>query len=278
MRLVKIMAKKKIFNYLNLQRKVEHFIASHKSTIHNVSRNRNNIFEVSCYVLVAQYYEFIGYRLEIKNPIDGKFRFRYSTNGFPWRYSYLVGFSKMDDQPVFEIWHNQKVAGFRFADEEENEIPLYATDIAIIKPRGLPANLNFATKGKDERVWVKNADLITFGEVKNLVGYPMLIAQFLGVVHEIKPPFLHESVGCIPSDFYEQRHLPPLLLTSGKLLSGALMVKKSFEYRQIEIYVIDNLIIQSFDLVLEELSKYSQQYTWNHQKEDLKTSDAFASN
>src|SRR5574341_488391 len=102
---------KKIINFSHLQQKTEVFLISHKSAIQNVTKSHNNIFEVSCYVVTAQYYEHIGYRLRIKNAVDRKFRFRYSTNGFPWRYSYLQVINKPDGRPVFEIWHNQKVAG-----------------------------------------------------------------------------------------------------------------------------------------------------------------------
>lgn len=162
------MAKKKIRNFSHLQQRVEDFLTSHKTALHNVTKSHNNIFEVSCFVVVAQYYEKIGYSLRIKNPIDGKFRFRYSTNGFPWRYSYLVAYSSGDNQPIFELWHNQKVAGW-WLKEEEKDCPLFALDIAIVKPGALPTDLSFDTKGKEERVWVKNEDLITFGEAKNLV-------------------------------------------------------------------------------------------------------------
>jgi hypothetical protein len=262
------MTKKKIVNFSLLQQSAEHFLSSHKTAIQNVTKSHNNIFEVSCFVLIAQYYEHIGYYLQIKNPVDGKFRFRYSTNGFPWRYSYLVACTKEDDQPVFEIWHNQKVAGWWLTDEKENDTPLFALDIAVIKPGALPANLNFDAKGKGERVWVKKDDLITFGEAKNLVGYPMLIAQFLGIVHEIKPSFLHEHISNVPREFYEHRHLPPSLLTSGNMLSGALRVIKSFEDRQIEIIIIDNLVDRAFTHIIDQLSDYSGKYTDRFQKSD----------
>jgi hypothetical protein len=254
------MYKKKTVNFSNLQQRTEDFLASHKTAIQNVTKNHNNIFEVSCFVVIAQYYEHIGYCLQIKNPVDGKFRFRYNTNGFPWRYSYLVACTKENNQPVFEIWHNQKVAGEWSTDVDERNFPLFALDIAVIKPGALPANLNFKSKGTGERVWVNNDDLITFGEAKNLVGYPMLIAQFLGVVHEIKPSFLHEHIGNVPNDFYEHRHLPPSLITSGNMLSGALRVIKSFKDRNIEIIVIENLASRSFNLVIDGLSEYSGKY------------------
>ena len=88
------MAKKKIVNFSQLQQRAEDFLASHHIAIQNVTKSHNNIFEVSCFVVVAQYYEQIGYRFQIKKPVGGKFRFRYSTNGYPWRYSYLTAYSK----------------------------------------------------------------------------------------------------------------------------------------------------------------------------------------
>ena len=249
------MPKKKVITFSHLQKKAEDFLASHKTGIQNVTKSHNNIFEVSCYILIAQYYEQLGYTLEIKNSVDGKFRFRYSTNGFPWRYSYLAACAKDNNQPAFEIWHNQKVAGAWFEGDDDKDRPLFALDIAVLNPGSLPSNLSFKDKGKGERVWAKNNDLITFGEAKNLVGYPMLIAQFLGIVHELKPSFLHEHKDTIPDIFYNQRHLPPSLITSGNMLSGAVRVLKSFEDRNIEIMVIENLSGRVFSEIISQLSR-----------------------
>lgn len=254
------MAKKRIINFSYLQQKTKDFLKSHKSAIQNVTKSHNNIFEVACYVVIAQYYEHIGYQLQIKNSVKRKFRFRYSTSGFPWRYSYLQASNKRDGKPAFEIWHNQKVSGGWLSSEEEKDIPLFALDIAVIKPGALPANLNFEAKGSGERVWVKNEDLITFGEAKKLVGYPMLIAQFLGIVHEIKPSFIDKKLGSIPREFFEDRHLPPALLTSENMLSGARKVIKSLRDRKIEILVVDSLASRSSDVIIDELSNYSQHH------------------
>jgi hypothetical protein len=255
------MPKKKLITFSHLQKKAEDFLASHKTGIQNVAKSHNNIFEVSCYILIAQYYEQLGYTLEIKNSVDGKFRFRYSTNGFPWRYSYLVACAKDNNQPAFEIWHNQKVAGAWFEGNDDKDRPLFALDIAVLNPGSLPSNLSFKDKGKGERVWAKNNDLITFGEAKNLVGYPMLIAQFLGIVHEIKPSFLHEHQEKVPDNFYFQRHLPPSLITSGNMLTGAIRVIKSFENRKIEIIVIENLSGRAFNEIISQLSLISEKYS-----------------
>jgi hypothetical protein len=247
-------------NPSKIERDINDFLNQYQSTLYQVVKNHNNLFEVSCYVLYAKYYENIGYHLKINNSINGKFRFRFSTNGVPWRYSYITGFNNEKSEPVFEIWHNQKVTGYWDDLEKNDDAATFALDIAVVKPNSLPSNLQFNTPSKGIRVSVKNEDLISFGEAKKLAAYPMLIAQFIGVVHEIKPDFLHEKKKKNKSEFYEKKHLPPILFTSGNLSSGANKVISSMKKRGIEIIVLENLGIIDFS---ESILKLTENYKFS---------------
>jgi len=228
----------------DLETRVANFLSTHRTAIENVTKHASRVFEALCFVIFARHYENSGYRLAPRNLVGGKFRFRYNTNGLPWRYSYFAVYGNDDkgqsEKPLFEIWHNQKVAG-AWVEHEDEEKALFAVDIAVTRAGALPANLPFKQPRSNEQYWVGKSDLITFGEAKNLAGYPMLLAQFLGIVHEIKPEFIGLGDRKDLSNFMKQSHPPPTLLTANVLTSGAVRVLATFQQRELGILVIDNV-------------------------------------
>jgi hypothetical protein len=179
--------------FQDLETRVSKFLSTHRTAVENVTKAASNVFEAVCFVIFARHYENIGYQLVPQNLSEGKFRFRYNTNGLPWRYSYFAvhSYEGQSNKPLFEIWHNQKVAGAWVKDKDEDaEQALFAVDIAVTRAGALPADLPFQESGANHQYWVDQSDLITIGEAKKLVAYPMLLAQFLGIVHEIKPQFI----------------------------------------------------------------------------------------
>ena len=60
----------------------------------------------------------------------------------------------------------------------------YVVDVAVAPVAVVP-------RSKPSSVWneISNQDLITFMEAKALVVYRMLVAQFIGIVHETQPRF-----------------------------------------------------------------------------------------
>jgi hypothetical protein len=141
---------------------------------------------------------------------------------------------------LFEIYHNQKVAGAWLHAGKGTDIALFAVDIAVVRADSLP-DLPKGHKRTDEPYWVENEDVITFGEAKKLTAYPMLIAQFLGIVHEIKPEFLKVVGSDISETFWDEKHPPPTLMTANHLTFGTKQVLRSFAERRIEIRVVEDV-------------------------------------
>ena len=200
------------FNQVSQQ--ITDFLKRHKSSLHEIVKHNTNVFEAFCFILLVQYYEMVGYQLEPKNLLDGKFRFKYNTRGYPWNYSYFAAVSsesKEGESPViFEIRHNQQVSGAWVEGGEEDGIvpPVFALDVAVIKAESLP-QLKQGQKRNNESYWVDNAHLITFAEAKKLTAYPMLLAHFLGIVHEVKPVYLEPGEQKDVNDVYLEQHPPP---------------------------------------------------------------------
>lgn len=175
---------------------------------------------------VVQHYRAYGYNTSIQNPTGTQeFRVKLSTRGHPADYSHVVcerGAS------VFELHSNLSVLGGR-------DSGIYCVDVAIVNPGVVPTVKS--KKGSDA---LKNSELISFAEAKKLVIYPMLLAQFVGIVHEIKPHFLRKNKKyCLGDD-----HLHPALIALGNLTPNAKDILRSFNRRKYKIVVAENFDIR----------------------------------
>lgn len=80
---------------------------------------------------------------------------------------------------------------------------------------------------------VKNELLVSFIEAKKLVVYPMLLAQFVGIVHEIKPEFLAPSARTrVQPCFY------PALVTVGYLKGTSQDIVRGYKRRRFLLNVV----------------------------------------
>lgn len=240
---------------------VSDFLEHYQTPIYEITSKSTNVFEAFCFVLFVRYYEMAGFDLEVANLLDGKFRFKFNTRGYPWNYSYFAAFStgpsERENTALFEIRHNLKVAGAWLGRRREPEPPVFALDIAVVIGGSLP-HLEKGKKREDERYWAENEHLITFGEAKKLTAYPMLLAQFLGIVHEVKPEFLGQRGSQSPS-FTSQQHPPPALFTANHLTRGTKNVLESFEERGYSVRVVENVTISPQQVLLDALRGKNRQ-------------------
>lgn len=222
--------------------RISSFLTTHRTETEEIASKISNIFEAFCYVLFVLHYEREGLKPKVENLTpDNIFKFRFSTAGHPWNFSYFsVRRNEESDEVLFEIRHNQQVVGhYVEVDTGSDEKPgLFALDIAVIEPGGLP-NPPIGTKYTNERTYVLNDGLITFGEAKKLVAYPMLLASFYGVVHELRPEFLEGRT--LPSSFDLCPHPFPILFTADFLTKGTKNVLKTFEDRQLKVTIVEDV-------------------------------------
>ena len=122
---------------------VKGFLAKHKAEMYRMSDAEPHIFEATCYMITALYYERNGYTLEARKLYKGRFRFRFSTAGNPWNFSYFcinIPDTGARPTPVGELRHNQSVVGcLRDSQHSDSGLPpLFALDVAVVKPGALP--------------------------------------------------------------------------------------------------------------------------------------------
>lgn len=96
-------------------------------------------------------------------------------------------------------------------------------------------------KKGDKWICAANADLVTFIEAKRLPIYPMLIAQFIGIVHEILPLFMRRSPSAA---FASQQHFLPTLVSIGSYSGNTRSIVSRFRKRRLRIRILENFDIR----------------------------------
>lgn len=203
--------------------KLRDFAKAHRITFTRIGTRHAQVLELAAFATVVEYYRGHGYKTSPRNLQDGKwFLVKMSSSGQPSNYSWF----QVEDTrgSVYGVHLNLPVYGAHSDDG------IYVVDIAVVKgPPGVVEEL-----GKS--VAIPNPDLVTFAEVKNLVVYPMLLAQFLGIVHELKPSFL---TGSPPAEFVSAHHFPPALICVGYLHGRCFTICRAYPTRGINVKIVD---------------------------------------
>jgi hypothetical protein len=197
------------------------FARQHRTTLDFLNGRQTQLLEIGAFVGVVQHYRACGYNTTIQNPTASQeFRVKLGTRGHPADYSHVVC---ERGAAVCELHSNLSVFGGRDAG-------VFCVDVAIVNPGVVPTK-----KGKKAAQPLENSDLISFAEAKKLVIYPMLLAQFVGIVHEITPKFLRRDKKYrLGND-----HLHPALIALGSLTPNAQDIVKSFQRRKYNITVAE---------------------------------------
>lgn len=203
------------------------FVKIHKVAFSEISARESQLLELGAVVAVHEHYVSNGYTATVRGATGGTFVVKTSTRGHPSRYS-RIAVEKNGD--AAEIHMNILVRG---AHDEG----VYCVDVGVVKPDVVPDTVN----RKEKWICVENEVLITFAEVKRLVVYPMLLAQFIGIVHEIKPEFLRSPS---PAGFDRYQHLPPALMALGHFSGNSAAIVHSYGRRSILLCVAENFDVR----------------------------------
>jgi len=176
----------------SLLQAIEGFTARHRHALHALVRRNSQLLEVAALMSCVQHYEHSGYVVSAMNTDPaGTVVFKSATTGDPRKYSWFA--VATDSGQCFEIHANLPVKSAYGLDGG-----VYVVDVAVVTADAA------ATKVRGRQWVVESLSVLTFAEVKALPVYPMLLAHFVGIVHEVKPQFL---AGRVPYGFRRDRHL-----------------------------------------------------------------------
>lgn len=211
-----------MFNQKQTQHDLLDFFGAYHAQLESFGRYVNQTFEAFALSQTIKWYIKRGWSVSCKNPKGGQFKLKFSTRGKPVNFSYFI---LINNRQTIHIRHQLRV-GIRHNASSSANINL---DVAVYKKTDLS---KYSTDD-----FLPNQELISFGEAKHMSAYAELMANFIGLVHELIPEKLdniRNQVGFSPSE-----HIPPFLIVSGILYHTAKEVKKSIEDRGYDIDVYD---------------------------------------
>jgi hypothetical protein len=207
-------------NIVELEKAIRRVIHKHARAFRAIGSSQPKLLELASITGLAHHYKVNGYKITIDNPPgETDFVVKTSTRGYPWNFSRIVASNRRNK---FELHMNVLV-------RSAHDKGIYCVDVGVVSANSVPST-------KPRRRWqcVDNVDLLTFAESKKLVIYPMLLAQFIGIVHEIKPDYVRMS------GTFKGPHLPPVLISLGHFSGNSLAIIRSYRKRGIRVKVAEN--------------------------------------
>lgn len=211
-----------LFDQKQTQKDLLDFFGTYRAQLNSFGRYVNQTFEAYALAQTIKWYIKRGWNVSCVNPKGGQFKLKFSTRGKPVNFSYFV--LKLKRQKI-HIRHQLRV-GIRHNLTSHANINL---DVAVYEDTDLT---KFASDD-----YLPNMKLISFGEAKHMSAYAELMANFIGLVHELMPEKLdniRKKDGFSPSE-----HIAPFMIVSGILYHTAKELKNSFEDRGYDIDVYD---------------------------------------
>jgi hypothetical protein len=154
------------------------FFDRNKVVIKNNSKRLCHFFEMACYSRVVHYYRNQNFTIQPRSPMGNEsvFKFKSTTRGSPNNYSFfrisrnIV--NSAQDRKEYDIRSNIPI-------RSSYDSGTYVPDIVV-------------SNASDELdiQQIENQNLITFCEVKYLKPHPEMLANFIGMLHELTPDLL----------------------------------------------------------------------------------------
>lgn len=200
------------------------YIARHRAEFNYLPTVQYQLLELASLVVTAEHYRIAGFQVQAHNLQAGRFRVKRSSAGRSGNFSW---FSVSAGSTRYELHCNLPVHG-AYPDGSA-----YVADVVVCMAGRVP------TDPARMKTWkaLDNQDMVTFVEAKRLVVYPMLLAQFLGIVHELRP----DCVTGVPPRWRARAHFYPALVATGSLTPMSRRIVKAFYRRGFRITVVPNL-------------------------------------
>ena len=204
-------------------RSLASFFRRNHAALERLPTRQSQLLELAALMAAAEHYRLIGFIVEPDRLFAGRLRVKTSSRGYAWNFSFLRASSA---KLTVDIHANLPVHGASRRDPG-----VYVVDIGVVRHGSVPDAAHGDWNG------LKNRDLVTFVEAKRLVIYPMLLAHFLGIVHELKPRFLRGPAAA-PSP---KPHFYPTLAATGYFTPNARAIVDAYPARRVWVNVIPDL-------------------------------------
>ena len=207
------------------RRRIAKFFRTRSAAVEKLVRREPQLLELLAMTAVVTHYETAGFDVRPANLKAGRFRVKLATKARPENFSHFV--AHKDDTSI-EIHSNVAIRGSSTVDQGQ-----YVVDVGVIRSGSLPRGV-----ARGVVAAAPNDALFTFAEVKKLVIYPMLLAQFTGIVHELMPTHIHETR---PDGYDGDPHFMPALLADGYLTANARDIVNGYPRRGYWLTIVPDI-------------------------------------
>lgn len=218
------------FNQDEVSTQLKDFFQKEKASINDFGRRVNQTFEAFVFASVIKWYKENGWTVVIVNPIlNGRpvFVLKFNTRGAPPKYSYAFC---NKDANFCQIRHGLRVHTKSYKTTNVKSANIVC-DISVINDIDLDYYRTDTA--------LPNEELIAFGEVKHMSGYAELVANFVGLAHELKPDslkFIRKKNWIKPDNISCFLYVSGILYTTAKGLEETI-IKRRYD---LDIFSFDN--------------------------------------
>jgi len=203
-----------------IQIAMDKFVMRHAAGFQTIAAKETQALEAGALMLATVHYQRKGYTLIARNLQRGFFKLKLGK-GYPWNFSW---WEVAKDGRRLELHGNLSIQSAYKKDQG-----VYMVDVGVVETGHTPSG------PRPPHGWAAypNAALATFVEAKKLEIYPMLLAQFVGIVHEIKPLHVRRSKKTVhPDDFF------PALVSIGSLRGTSRRINDAFVRRGFRVNIL----------------------------------------
>lgn len=186
-----------------IKRSVDRFLAKHRTQIYAHTDKISYYAEISAYNAIIDLYKQLGHKVKPANFVKDKFRYKLQPTGDARKYSHFT-LSRSGQQTV--VLNNVRV------ESAHGERLYFTADIVVANANAVQmmTQAEVAELGMRRTAFaIRNVDVKTFIEVKNLPAFPELLFNFSGLLYEIMPDIFFGKVSK-----RVRTHLAPSLVCS----------------------------------------------------------------
>lgn len=203
-----------------LEKRINRFLRSYGQRLHNQTDKIAYYCQMTAYNAYIEYYLEQGWSATVKHPDGTAFNYKLQPFGDPANFSFFE--LELAGETLW-ILNNMQV------ESAHDENLFVAPDVVVVRPDKIKSHRSDKAEaaGYERTVYfLKNRDLITFGEVKNVCPFPELLFSFQGLVFELMPEVFFDR-------HFEERgpHPAPALLCSFYGSRHAMQIIKTLQVR-----------------------------------------------
>lgn len=187
-----------------LKNEIQDFINGFRAIVKIHGKRMSDYFEMNCFNKIVTFYILNDYTIKIRNLKKKEYKYKCSPAGIYSNFSFFEASKAVNNGVLkYEIHHNLAV-------QSSHDDNIFTTpDITVI----IAKKARITKKYYDSGVrfsYVKNEDLLTFAEAKQLPPFPELLFNFIGILNELRKDYMTND-----GLTHDPVHIAPTLMISG---------------------------------------------------------------